>query len=983
MTRTSNSIRRCAAWLLAVAALALFCAAPVHADQDASAPPSDPNAFPDRVMVYWQRSRNIVVPGVSHVLVLDDSICRANTALDRVEFFGIARGESVVFVWIGTERKTLLVDVVPPPSLMPAPRLANPWESLGHGYFGTSVQTVMSTGAPSSFILFHHFAWDQQVGPSSRLSMRGQFQDSTTPGTPGFNMTAGTVEYTTPHWDLALLDSAVQVNGGMEHQVVHYSPFNSFALRGVNMTWFRGKNQYEVFAGSSMPYLFTSLGGTRDLAGFNFSRALAPDFYWHGTTAFTSVPIQGPIGILGRHRGYMQTLGLTKKVRKRWGVQGSAGLSNSGAMTEGAVSFDGGHHAAFVALTRASANFPLTQMQLLTSGQSALTASDIYNITSRLSTSLYYQHIITRQSYFSAISGNSDYINTALNYNITRRHRFTFDYIITRNSGNFRFGGQDTGRRADFQLYSQITDRIANSGGVSFGSLSDPFAMNAQSNFAIRDSASIRIKRALLSLGFSHSKVNPSLVGRLSQELSLLTPDLQKLFLANPVEFVTSPLLPPDIRALLDNLTPTETQFTAASQFTIKNRLTVGPNFTLVRSDAGTHTTTSDLFGYTANYQATRNLQLQSSLSNVMIWDSSTSGMRRNTVLMVGVNKTIDGGPGFFLIGKHRNYTVEGHVFRDNNVNGAYNAGEPGLGGVRVELNTGESAVTDNDGHFEFKDLKPGAYRVVIPVTQFKDPVRLTTSNSSMVQLYPQRKAEVNFGIVNFARVMGNVFNDYKMDGMKQMDATGMQSIRLTLTDGKTTLRVDSDGAGDFEFDDVAPGDYQLMVDRSTVPPNFVGPSKTFPVHVAPVSTVIQDIPVRAVRSMAGRVFLKMHSNPGEAAGPGKPSGLKIAGAKKQENKEEPREELQPLAGVTLAIDRATATTDEQGNFLLRNLPAGNLVLQIVPRVPVPEGVKLPSGAIHLGPEPVQMDSVTITISNPELLQYLLPQPTPTQRNKP
>jgi hypothetical protein len=79
------------------------------------------------------------------------------------------------------------------------------------------------------------------------------------------------------------------------------------------------------------------------------------------------------------------------------------------------------------------------------------------------------------------------------------------------------------------------------------------------------------------------------------------------------------------------------------------------------------------------------------------------------------------------------------------------------------------------------------------------------------------------------------------------------------------------------------------------------------------------------------------------------------------------------LAGVKLAVDDNTAITDTEGNFLLRNLPADEVVLTLVPVIPVPAGVNIPSWKIHLPRDPIQVQGATIIISNPDLLRYLVP----------
>ncbi|HKR31905.1 MAG TPA: hypothetical protein VJT08_15600, partial [Terriglobales bacterium] len=74
---------------------------------------------------------------------------------------------------------------------------------------------------------------------------------------------------------------------------------------------------------------------------------------------------------------------------------------------------------------------------------------------------------------------------------------------------------------------------------------------------------------------------------------------------------------------------------------------------------------------------------------------------------------------------------------------------------------------------------------------------------------------------------------------------------------------------------------------------------------------------------------------------------------------------------VQIAAGAATATTDADGKFLLRNLPAGDLKVTVTPVKPVPAGMNIPSGVVKLPAEPVQVQGATIVITNSDLLPYL------------
>ena len=84
---------------------------------------------------------------------------------------------------------------------------------------------------------------------------------------------------------------------------------------------------------------------------------------------------------------------------------------------------------------------------------------------------------------------------------------------------------------------------------------------------------------------------------------------------------------------------------------------------------------------------------------------------------------------------------------------------------------------------------------------------------------------------------------------------------------------------------------------------------------------------------------------------------------------------LVPLAGVQITAGYGIAKTDENGNFLLRDLPAGELTVTLVPQKDLPAGMKIPAGQVKMPAEPIQVQGATIVISNPQMTPYLLDAP--------
>src|SRR6478736_5415944 len=397
--------------------------------------------------------------------------------------------------------------------------------------------------------------------------------------------------------------------------------------------------------------------------------------------------------------------------------------------------------------------------------------------------------------------------------------------------------------------------------------------------------------------------------------------------------------------------------------------------------------------------QVRPSLDFNSGLTNIWVLGNTASTVQRTTLMYFGFTKRFSAMPGALIPTRHAGRLIEGRVFRDNNVNGTFNFGEQGLVGLRVRLDDGEVAETDEQGRYKFTDVTQGEHTVSLSLTQFSEPVRMTTKNQATVDLIRQKIGMVNFGIVDSARITGSVFNDLNLDGKRLPDAKGLAGVHLNLDDGKKRRTIIAQDSGDFEVDDVPPGDYQISVDASTLPANYSLPEDTFTLHVTPVSTVVENIPARAMRSIAGRVFVKVLAE--SDAQPADNGKLKIGGmppgsvrsqrggqaggrAGQQSGRFQQgtsgstiagEYDWVALGGVQITAGHTVVKTDALGNFLLRDLPAGDLTVTLVPIKDLPPGMKVPVGQVKLPPEPIQVQGATIVISNPDLAPYLVDTP--------
>lgn len=221
---------------------------------------------------------------------------------------------------------------------------------------------------------------------------------------------------------------------------------------------------------------------------------------------------------------------------------------------------------------------------------------------------------------------------------------------------------------------------------------------------------------------------------------------------------------------------------------------------------------------------------------------------------------------------------IGGQVLRDDD--GSPEAGKP-LAGVEVVLDRSRRTMTDREGRFSFERPGAGAHRVeaVLPRTPgvyFRTP--------SSVNVEPGGDARFALAFSG-ARLTGAVRSD---SGQPLMGVV----LRLA---GKAPATVVTDSAGAYSF--AGPeGEATVSVVAESLPPGYelgdLAPRHTRLETGAPVS---MDFAVRAQRGLEGSIA--------------------NAGGK-------------PVQVLVEKVGRG-ATTDAQGRFMLRGLPAGKLTLVV------------------------------------------------------
>jgi parallel beta-helix repeat protein len=163
--------------------------------------------------------------------------------------------------------------------------------------------------------------------------------------------------------------------------------------------------------------------------------------------------------------------------------------------------------------------------------------------------------------------------------------------------------------------------------------------------------------------------------------------------------------------------------------------------------------------------------------------------------------------------------SISGYVYNDLDNDGARDADEPGIPGVKVLLSAADGSsktvFTDSRGRYAFANLQPGDYAITETQPAGYLSGKETPGNTfSSVKITAARGSRTgyNFGELAMARLSGFVYADKNNDGVKQSSEKGLAGVTLTLMSGATTVATTTtDSTGAYTFAGVAAGNYTIV----------------------------------------------------------------------------------------------------------------------------------------------------------------------------
>jgi hypothetical protein len=178
--------------------------------------------------------------------------------------------------------------------------------------------------------------------------------------------------------------------------------------------------------------------------------------------------------------------------------------------------------------------------------------------------------------------------------------------------------------------------------------------------------------------------------------------------------------------------------------------------------------------------------------------------------------------------------------------------------------------------------------------------------------------AEVNFGVaLSVARLFGSVRGD---------TGTGLSGVEITVSKGQELFRAQTDAEGRFRVEGLSSGEYQVKLDRDSIPPGYsVKELETQRTIVDPSASGQCAFILRAIRNISGRVTIYDRRSQSEIS--------------------------VPHVMVLLRELSRESVTDEDGIYLFRDLPAGSYTLTVLyegeesrKEVMLPDGPVFPKG---------------------------------------
>ena len=324
--------------------------------------------------------------------------------------------------------------------------------------------------------------------------------------------------------------------------------------------------------------------------------------------------------------------------------------------------------------------------------------------------------------------------------------------------------------------------------------------------------------------------------------------------------------------------------------------------------------------------------------------------------------------------GYAEDYTVSGTVYYDKDRSETLNNGEPGFGGVTVNLldeagATVATTTTKADGTYSFAKLPAGKYTVKVEpsdllkkLEQTEDTDGTKDHTSGVVQVNHDNPSvqNVNFGYATNYTIKGTIYRDADRSESLEDGEKLYQGVTVDLLDasGNVVATTTTDAHGAYAFTNLEEGTYKVRVRKE-----------------GPIADLVQtEDPDATKDNTSGDITLELNDPIKENVNFGYISDNSISGTiYRDDNRSNslnggeagyPEQTVQLLDKDGQVIK--TTKTDANGNYSFDNLPDGTYSVKVVKDGALTdlEQTEDPDGAKDSASEPITLDEDNPTKKN-------------------
>ncbi len=185
---------------------------------------------------------------------------------------------------------------------------------------------------------------------------------------------------------------------------------------------------------------------------------------------------------------------------------------------------------------------------------------------------------------------------------------------------------------------------------------------------------------------------------------------------------------------------------------------------------------------------------------------------------------------------------ISGIIFNDLNGDGKYELTDVGVRKVKMMLEDGAVARSNNLGVYSFPNVTAGEHTVSLVLTTLPDGYLPWDVPKKTFTVFEGIRFELNFPLRAVRNITGRVYLDENHNGNLEAGEKTLSEVRVLL-DQKTAV---SDKDGWYLFDNLNQGTYEISLDNASLPPGYTAasPKMSLEMPVEPKTVADMNFPV-------------------------------------------------------------------------------------------------------------------------------------------